>query len=93
MRRAGLLSSGATLDRDCLNEVLEGAGDSDAAMRREAFSPVLPLKEVSSKAVSDAESATIRQALTLSGGNKSKAASILKVDYKTLLTKIRQYGI
>ena len=93
MRRAVLLSSGATLDRDCLNEVLEGAGDSDAAMRREAFSPVLPLKEVSSKAVSDAESATIRQALTLSGGNKSKAASILKVDYKTLLTKIRQYGI
>ena len=95
MRRAVLLSSGGTLDRDRLTEVLEGAFDHSAAgfIQREACSSVLPLKEVSSRAVTDAETATIRQALTLSKGNKSKAASILRVDYKTLLTKIRQYGI
>ena len=95
MRRAVLLSSGGTLDRNRLTEVLEGAFDHGAAgfIQREACSSVLPLKEVSSRAVTDAETATIRQALTLSKGNKSKAASILRVDYKTLLTKIRQYGI
>lgn len=95
MRRAVLLSSGGTLDRDCLTGVLEGAFDHDAAslIRSETSSEVLPLKEVSSRAASAAESATIRQALSLSRGNKSKAASILQVDYKTLLTKIRQYGI
>jgi DNA-binding NtrC family response regulator len=93
MRRAVLLSSGGALDRGCLAEVLEGAGDAPGAAGIESSSSVLPLKEVSSRAVSDAETATIKQALTLSGGNKSKAASLLQVDYKTLLTKIRQYGI
>ncbi|MDO8426031.1 MAG: sigma-54 dependent transcriptional regulator [Deltaproteobacteria bacterium] len=55
--------------------------------------PLLPLKEVSAMAARDAESAAIRRALSLTGGNKSKAALMLQVDYKTLLTKIKQYSI
>ncbi|MBI3391747.1 MAG: hypothetical protein HY039_01020 [Nitrospirae bacterium] len=31
--------------------------------------------------------------LSETGGNKSKAAISLKVSYKTLLTKIKDYGI
>jgi DNA-binding NtrC family response regulator len=91
VRRAVLLSSGGSLTRDCIAEVM-GAPAYEAILR-EACSSVLPLKETSSRAASEAEAAAIRQALSISGGNKTRAASILQVDYKTLLTKIRQYGI
>ncbi|MBS1111727.1 MAG: two component, sigma54 specific, transcriptional regulator, Fis family [Nitrospirae bacterium] len=40
-----------------------------------------------------AESKRIRKALEDTGGNKSRAAELLKVSYKTLLTKIKDYRI
>jgi len=40
-----------------------------------------------------AEIERIRDALRQTGGNKSRAAELLKVSYKTLLTKIKDYGI
>ncbi|MBI5675653.1 MAG: sigma-54-dependent Fis family transcriptional regulator [Nitrospirae bacterium] len=40
-----------------------------------------------------AESKRIKKALEDTGGNKSRAAEILKVSYKTLLTKIKDYRI
>jgi len=52
-----------------------------------------PLKQVAKKAVYLAEKNAIVQALLKSSGNKSKAAKILKVDYKTLLSKIKDYNI
>lgn len=55
--------------------------------------PLLPLKEISAMAVRDAEKKAIRQALEIAGGNKTKATSILQIDYKTLLTKIKHYGL
>lgn len=51
------------------------------------------LEEVAKKALRAAESGRIREALRESDGNKTKAASILKVSYKTLLTKIKEYNI
>lgn len=51
------------------------------------------LAEISSTAVKMAEIRAIRSALTMTGGNKSKAAEILKVSYRTLLTKIKEYDI
>ena len=33
------------------------------------------------------------QVLELTGGNKTKASSILQIDYSTLLRKIKIYGI
>ena len=53
----------------------------------------MPLKELSAMALMDVEKKAIKQALEHSQGNKTKAASILQVDYKTLLTKIKQYNI
>jgi DNA-binding NtrC family response regulator len=35
----------------------------------------------------------IERVLRETGGNKSKAAEILQVSYKTLLTKIKDYGL
>ncbi|MBC8412177.1 sigma-54-dependent Fis family transcriptional regulator [bacterium] len=51
------------------------------------------LEEVSKAAQKDAESRRIRAALVETGGNKSRASELLKVSYKTLLTKIKDYGI
>lgn len=55
--------------------------------------PVIPLKELSNAVVRDAEEKAIKKALAATDGNKTKAASILQIDYKTLLTKIKEYGI
>lgn len=41
----------------------------------------------------NAEIKVIKHTLELTKGNKVKAASILQIDYKTLLRKIKQYGI
>jgi two-component system response regulator AtoC len=35
----------------------------------------------------------IHRVLAASGGNKTHAAKILQIDYKTLLTKLKKYGI
>ena len=54
---------------------------------------IIPLKQAASHASRDAEKETIKKALSITRGNKSRAAKLLEVDYKTLLTKIKDYGI
>ncbi|MFQ5543157.1 MAG: sigma-54-dependent transcriptional regulator [Nitrospiria bacterium] len=51
------------------------------------------LQEVSSAASRLVESKLIIKVLGKTGGNKSRAAEILQVSYKTLLTKIKDYAI
>jgi DNA-binding NtrC family response regulator len=51
------------------------------------------LEEVGRHALSIVEAARIRTALAECGGNKTRAAETLRVSYKTLLTKIRDYAI
>lgn len=52
-----------------------------------------PLQEVAAAATRIAESRRIRQVLKQTGGNKSRAAEVLQVSYKTLLTKIKDYQL
>jgi DNA-binding NtrC family response regulator len=52
-----------------------------------------PLKEVAKKAVCLAEKRAIERAIVRSSGNKSRASKMLKIDYKTLLSKIKEYHI
>jgi len=59
-----------------------------------AFSPTEgTLESVAKEALRTAETKRISSALHETRGNKSKAAEILQVSYKTLLTKIKEYGI
>jgi len=51
------------------------------------------LEDVAKRALKIAETESIVEALRKTRGNKSKAAEILRVSYKTLLTKIKEYGI
>ena len=52
-----------------------------------------PLEAVAKDASRKAETRRIVQVMNETRGNKSKAAEILQVSYKTLLTKIKEYGI
>lgn len=51
------------------------------------------LKEASARGRRMAETRLMKRALETTKGNKSKAAKLLKVSYKTLLTKMKEYGI
>jgi DNA-binding NtrC family response regulator len=51
------------------------------------------LREITKGAVHLVEKREIERALLKSSGNKSKASRMLKIDYKTLLTKITEYQI
>ena len=51
------------------------------------------LRESAGRAAAEAERQAIRLALQATRGNKSEAARLLRVDYKTLHVKIKQFGI
>lgn len=51
------------------------------------------LEDTAKAALKVAESQRIKKALEDTHGNKSRAAELLKVSYKTLLTKIKEYKI
>ena len=53
----------------------------------------LSLEDTAKRAQRLAETESISKALKETGGNKTKAAAMLRVSYKTLLTKIKAYGI
>ena len=53
----------------------------------------VPLREITKQVQEKVEKEAITNALRQTKGNKSKAAKMLDVDYKTLLTKIKNYSI
>ena len=53
----------------------------------------LPLREMVRRASIAVERATLLQVLKRTGGNKAKAARLLQIDYKTIYTKLKGYGI
>lgn len=87
IRRAVLLCNGSAIGPQHLDFLVGDKGGENAPL------PLLPLKELTAMAVRDVEEKAVRQVLELTNGNKSKAASMLQVDYKTLLTKIKEYAI
>ncbi len=83
IRRAVLLSEdGAIKQRDVGFLLREGE-------KRSENPTLFPLRQ----AVMGVEKKAIKEALHLSCGNKSKASAMLQIDYKTLLTKIKDYNI
>jgi DNA-binding NtrC family response regulator len=51
------------------------------------------LTDVSRRAQGEAEKRKIEQTLKEAGGNKGRASELLGVSYKTLLMKLKDYGI
>ena len=91
IERAMILSDGDLITPDQL--ALKVRGESSTGP------PVLSgpvegtLHEVSNAAARAAEEQLIRKVLKETGGNKTRAAEILQVSYKTLLTKIKDFEV
>jgi DNA-binding NtrC family response regulator len=92
MRQAVLQSDGGMLEADQIRPLLT---KRSAKQVMSASVSVLgrSLKEISNAAVTQAEKQAILEALRSSRGNKSKAARLLKVDFKTLHLKMKRYGL
>jgi two-component system nitrogen regulation response regulator GlnG len=65
------------------------AGASGRRRQETRFS----LRELADRAAAEAERQAIRLALYATRGNKSEAARLLRVDYKTLHLKMKRYAL
>jgi len=92
IRQAVLLSPNGVLREHLL--VVDG--ESPVASRTADSTPApaaRSLKEIAAAAAAVAERRAIVEALHAMNGNKSAVARLLGVDYKTLLLRIKRYGI
>ncbi|MBI3621631.1 MAG: sigma-54-dependent Fis family transcriptional regulator [Nitrospirae bacterium] len=88
MERAVILAEGETIGPELLNLKSRESSGEAAPLPMDAT-----LHEVGAAASRAAETRMIQKVLKETNGNKSRAAEILQVSYKTLLTKIKDFGI
>jgi len=95
IERAAILSDGDLIGPAELNlpAARPEQGQMPAGMLSEGFSWEGTLQEVSTRAIEHVERFKIEEALRASKWNKTKAAELLEVSYKTLLNKIRALGL
>lgn len=91
IERAVILSDGKTIRAEDLNFAFEARKRTDDFVRFLDLSG--SLTDVSSRASRAAEKVKIKQALELSSWNKTQAAQMLDVSYKTLLNKVKEYEL
>jgi DNA-binding NtrC family response regulator len=94
VREAALFAVGEAVDAGTFLEVLHGRA---ACGKRDAHLSVasghLGLRQTVQRVVTELETDLILQALNACGWNRVRAAQVLRVDYKTLLTKMRKCNI
>ena len=89
VRRAALLAAEGIQPVD----VLLSAEEPPAPPRPSILTERRPLREIAAAAADAAERQAITEALRATDGNKSEAARMLQVDFKTLHLKMRRLGI
>ena len=97
IERAVILSEGDTLHPRHLGLSSRGpaplSGEDDEASPWSRIDLSGTLAEASRRALAEVERRKIEQALTEAGGSAGRAAENLQVNYKTLLLKLKQYGL
>jgi DNA-binding NtrC family response regulator len=95
IERAAILANGSEIDAAALQlpSPKPAAEELPDGMLEERFLWDGPLDEVSQRAVAHVERFKIQNALRESKWNKTRAAEMLGVSYKTLLSKIRALGL
>ena len=91
IERAVILSDGKIIQPQDLNFAFKQRKEADDFAHMLDLSG--SLSDVAGRAVSAAEKLKIKQALELSNWNKTVAAGTLKVSYKTLLNKVKEYEL
>ena len=90
IERAIILCEGSVIRPDDLSLA---AGAPAESRLQDLASADGSLSEVTARAARLVEERMIRDALARAGGNKSEAARLLRVSYKTLLHKVKELGI
>jgi two-component system response regulator HydG len=85
VERGVVMAQTQYLDRSDFTLIPESAPSEEKLPEKEGIAADLPLEEV--------EKTTILKALEASGGNKSETARKLGITRKTLLAKLRKYGV
>jgi len=86
VERGMILRDGGTLSAECLPVHLQARPDDGAEYPED--------ESLSIKKAEDAiERDLIRKALTRTGGNRTQAARILEISHRSLLYKLKEYGI
>ena len=94
MRQAVLCAAGPAIQAEDVHGVLGRSAPAPAlAPSTSNFAAGRSLKEIAEAASADAERQAISEVLQATGGNKSQAARLLRVDYKTLYVKLKRYGM
>src|SRR5437773_886793 len=91
IERAVILSDGKTIRTEDLNFAFHDRKRSEDFVHFLDLSG--SLSDVSNRAACVAEKAKIKQVLDLSNWNKTQAAEMLNVSYKTLLNKVKEYQL
>jgi len=96
IRRAVLLAGEVVTEQHL--DILQENNEAWRRLAGPARAPVasagqLSLKEIVAQSRSLVEREVLSQTLRQTGGNKAQAARLLRVDYKTIQSKIKHYGI
>jgi DNA-binding NtrC family response regulator len=91
IERAVILTDGKQIELRNLNFAFQRPSTFDDFAH--VFDLSGSLSDVAGRATRTAERAKLRQALELTNWNKTKAAEMLDVSYKTLLSKVKEYEL
>jgi DNA-binding NtrC family response regulator len=92
IRQAVLQESGLVIGASAIRQLLGEPGVADVPKRPGPPLDVT-LRQIGDRAARDAERQAITETLRNTSGNKSRAARLLRTDYKTLHIKMRDLGI
>jgi DNA-binding NtrC family response regulator len=98
IERAVILTEGDTIQPHHLHLSFRDAPPSAASRAADdgpwaSFDFSGSLSDVSRRAIAEVEKLKIEQVMKEAGGNRGRAAELLRVSYKALLGKLKEYGI
>jgi two-component system nitrogen regulation response regulator GlnG len=93
IRRAALLADNMITDKHLELKRVDIPGMAFTPKVRGTPWKSLSLKEILRQSITDVEREVLTEALKNTGGNKAKAARLLKIDYKTIHEKVKKLGI
>ena len=84
--------------RNVIERLVLIAGEKKSISEREVIEalpnlPLCPSGDMSQCSLDEVERLHIQRVLEASHGNRTQAAKILAIDYKTLLSKLKKYGL